>query len=248
MEEQQMQNDVRTAAKGIRYPMFDLEDAYNLVLQINKLGGGKIDINVLAQGLVYTPSTTRHHVNSAKHYSLVVQESNMVMNTDLAKHLSMPLSEDEKVQNLKKAFFSLSIYTTLYERFKGGFVPEEPILSNLLHREFGVSTTGKDVLAKNFSSSLKFSHLAEVSNGKLVIPTDEQEKMMDKKDEKPATYQNIPKTPEDIITDKNIDVGMEVEKYTTKGLFLQVDPTNILAINKGIKFLEMLKQLKDEKN
>jgi hypothetical protein len=255
MNEQEPQKNKKTAAKGIRYPMYDLKDAYNVVVQINRLGGGKIDINVLAQGLSYTPSTTMHHVSSAKHYGLVVQEKSMVINTELAKHLCMPLSDEEKIRNLKKAFFSLSIYTALYDRFKGGVVPEESTLSNLLHREFGVSVTGKDVLAANFISSLKFSHIGEVtSDGKLIIPIEEAEKDLDTKDEKPIDIkspeidQKIPKIQENILTAKNVDVGAEFEKYATKGLFLQVDPTNILAINKGIKFLEMLKQLQDEKS
>jgi hypothetical protein len=254
MEEQQIQNDKRKNVTGIRYPMYDLEDAYNVAIQINRLGGGKIDINVLAQGMSYTPSTTMHHVSSAKHYNLVVQEKDMVINTELAKHLCMPLSEDEKVQNLKKAFFSLAVYTTLYERFKGGIVPEESTLSNLLHREFGVSVTGKDVLARNFISSLKFSNLGDItSDGKLIIHSDALEKELNIIEEKPVEIkspnieQNIPKIEENLIVDKNIGVGNEVEKYTTKGLFLQVDPTNSLAINKGIKFLEMLKLLQDEK-
>ncbi len=253
MEEQKIITEKRTLAKGIRYPMYDLEDAYKVAMQINRLGGGKIDINVLAQGMSYTPSTTSHHVSSAKHYNLVAQEKDMVINTELAKHLCMPLSEDEKAQNLRKAFFSLSIYTTLYERFKGGIVPEESTLSNLLHREFGVSVTGKDVLAKNFISSLKFSHLGDVtSDGKLIIPTDDLEKELNTKDElsveikSPTIEKNVPEIQENIMVDKNIVAGNEVEKYTTKGLFLQVDPTNVLAINKGIKFLEMLKKLQDE--
>lgn len=253
MEEQKIPNDNRKNATGIRYPMYDLEDAYKVAIQINRLGGGKIDINVLAQGMSYTTSTTMHHVNSAKHYGLVMQEKDMVINSELAKHLCMPLSEDEKAQNLRKAFFSLSIYTTLYERFKGGIVPEESTLSNLLHREFGVSVTGKDVLAKNFISSLKFSHLGEVtSDSRLIIPTDDPVKELNPKEEKiietktPTIEQNIPKIEENIVTAKNIVVETEVEKYTTKGLFLQVDPTNVLALDKGIKFLQMLKQLQDE--
>lgn len=253
MEDQQISNEKRTIAKGIRYPMYDLEDAYNVAMQINRLGGGKIDINVLAQGMSYTPSTTMHHVSSAKHYNLVVQEKDMVINTELAKHICMPLSNDEKAQNLRKAFFSLTIYTTLYERFKGGIVPEESTLSNLLHREFGVSVTGKDVLARNFITSLKFSNLGDAaSDGKLIIHSDDLEKELNTEKEKlielksPTIEHDTPKIQENIIMDKNIVVGNEVEKYTTKGLFLQVDPTNIFAINKGIKFLEMLKQLHNE--
>ncbi|MCX9015336.1 MAG: hypothetical protein OIN89_11225 [Candidatus Methanoperedens sp.] len=254
MEAQQISNEKRTNAKGIRYPMYDLEDAYNVAMQINRLGGGKIDINVLAQGMSYTPSTTMHHVSSAKHYNLVVQEKDMVINTELAKHLCMPLSSDEKAQNLRKAFFSLTIYTTLYERFKGGIVPEESTLSNLLHREFGVSVTGKDVLARNFISSLKFSNLGDAtSDGKLIIHSEELEKELNSEEEKlieiksPTIEQDNPKIEDNIILNKNIVVGNEVEKYTTKGLFLQIDPTNVLAISKGIKFLEMLKQLQDDK-
>jgi hypothetical protein len=226
----------RSTVTGIRYPMFDLEDAVKVIVGVNKLGGGKIDKNVLAQGLGYTPSTAGHHINSAKYYNLVLQEKNIIANTELAKKICMPISDDEKEESLQKAFFACSIYYTLYDRFKGGIVPDAGILSNLLHREFGVSTTGKDVLAKNFLSSLKQTHLSVVDNeGNLLIPASESES------EKEATTiesKNIEPLKGKSIDTPDLEGGFE--SYAREGLFLKVDPNNVEAIKRGKKFLELL--------
>ena len=179
----------------------------------------------------------------------------------------MPISNEEKIQNLQKAFFNFSIFSTLYERFKGNSVPDESILSNLLHREFGISVTGKSVLARNFISSLKSSKLGEeLPEGELVIPFKES-KSMDSIEEEPieeelmgegpieetsievtpdATSQNISGIEINEMVSEIIDFEYELETYKSKGLFLQVDPNNNLAIKKGINFFQMLLQKEED--
>jgi len=167
-------NKRRIPSSGIRYPMFDLDDAVKVITIVYKMGGGKLDLTTLAQAMNYSPSTIRHHVNSAKYYGLIVQEKDIITNTELAKGIYMPISNEEKIRSIQNAFFSCKIYSDLFDRFKDARVPDESILSNIVHREFKVSATGKDVLAKNFISSLKFAHLAKEKDGELIIHLNEE--------------------------------------------------------------------------
>lgn len=151
--------------------MFNLEDAVKLMEIIDKKGGGKLDSDSLAQEMNYKTSTIRHHVRSAKYFGLLEQEGGISANTELAKSICMPISNEEKIQSIQNAFLSCELYSHLLDRFKGARVPEEPTLSNIIHREFDVSATGKDVLAKNFIASLKFAGLAKEQGDELSIPS-----------------------------------------------------------------------------
>ena len=150
--------------------MFDLEDAVKLVEIIDEKGGGKLDSDSLAQEMNYKTSTIRHHVRSAKYFGLLEQEGGINANTKLAKSICMPISNEENIHSIQNAFLSCELYSHLLNRFKGARVPEESTLSNIIHREFDVSATGKDVLAKNFIASLKFAGLANVQGDELNIP------------------------------------------------------------------------------
>ena len=154
-------NKKKIPSSGIRYPMFDLDDAVNVITSVHGMSGGKLDLGILAQAMNYKPSTIRHHVNSAKHFGLIKQEKNITTNTELAKSICMPISDKEKNQSIQDAFLSCKIYFNLFNRFKSARIIEESILSNIVHREFKVSATGKDILARNFISSLKLAHLAK---------------------------------------------------------------------------------------
>lgn len=157
-------------SSGRRYPMFDLEDAVKMIEIVDKKGGGKLDSDILAQEMNYKTSTIRHHVRSAKYFGLIEQDGNISANTELAKSICMPISNEEKIQSIQNAFLSCELYSCLIDRFKGARIPEEPTLSNIIHREFEVSATGKDVLAKNFVASLKFAGLAKERDDELIIP------------------------------------------------------------------------------
>ena len=244
----QVQKEGRTMVKGIRYPMFDLEDAVNVASHVNKLGGGQIDIEVLAEGLNHSLSTARQHIASAKYFNLIERKNNTITNTDLANHICMPISNDEKIQNLQKAFLKFSIFAALHERFKGSIIiPNESILSNLLHREFGISVTGKNVLAKNFMTSSQFSKFAhETTDGNLKIACEDTENDLNIEKEEytkikdTVINQNISEIDNEKVIDEIIDFEYELETYKSKGLLLQVDPNNNPAIKKGISFLQML--------
>ena len=57
------------------------------------------------------------------------------------------------------------------------------ILSNIVHLEFDLSATGKDILAKNFMSSLKFACLAKERDGELAIISSNEESAITRTDE-----------------------------------------------------------------
>jgi len=150
--------------------MFNLEDAVKLIVIIDKKGGGKLNSDSLAQEINYKTSTIRHHIRSAKYFGLLEQEGGISANTELAKSICMPISNKEKIQSIQNAFLSCELYSHLLDRFKGARVPDESTLSNIVHREFDVSAAGKDVLAKNFIASLKFTGLANEQGDELSIP------------------------------------------------------------------------------
>ncbi len=175
-------------SSGRRYPMFDLEDAVKMIEIVDKKGGGKLDSDSLAQEMNYKTSTIRHHVRSAKYFDLVEQEGDLSVNTELAKSICMPISNEEKTQSIQNAFLSCELYSQLLDRFKGARVPDESTLSNIVHREFEVSATGKDIVAKNFINSLKFASLANEQDGVIIIPLNE-ESPITRTNEPPAVTQ-----------------------------------------------------------
>lgn len=181
-------NKQKIQSSGVRYPMFDMEDAIKLVDTVDKKGIGKLDLDTLAQAWGCALSTIRHHINSAKHYGLITRDGDLITNTELAKSVCMPISNEEKIQSIQKAFFSCGLYSDLFDRFKGERIPETSILSNIIHREFEISATGKDIVAKNFINSLKFARLANEQDGVIIIPLNE-ESPITRTNEPPAVTQ-----------------------------------------------------------
>jgi len=186
--------------------MFDLEDAVRIINSVNK-GGGTLDLDTLAQAWNCASSTIRHHISSAKHHELIVQEGEIIKNKELAKNICMPTSNEEKIQSIQDAFFSCKVYSDLFDRFKGALVPDELMLSNIVHREFKVSATGKDILSKNFITSLKFARLARDHDGELIIPSGEEENIVTRTDESYEVPQKVEEQKSLVPKEEVISVG-----------------------------------------
>ncbi len=146
---------VKKRQKGeyIRIPIYNLEDAITVALTISKIGGGRLDIESLAQSMGFSSTTIMHHINSAKHHQVVETENGTVKITELGKSIVHPTSKEELINSRIKAFLSCSLYNRIYDRYKGKDLPPMDILANIFARDEGVSfkTTGRTV--SNFIQS-----------------------------------------------------------------------------------------------
>jgi len=228
---------------GIRYPMYDLADGIKVANLVSELGGGRIEISVLAEGLGYKVSTATHHINSAKHFGLVEQSRNIIVNTEIGDKISSPISSEEKAVNLIKAFQSCGIFANLFERYQGKTLPDIKIIANLLQREYKLSSAAKNSAAENFISSAKTAGLIkEIGNElKCAMIKDGRPIWEDEISEMPVSKQ---KTLPSIIpaTEEGVE-GFEI--YKRDGLYILINPENPDAIKRGIRFLKMLQSKED---
>lgn len=143
----------RQKGEYIRIPIYDLEDAITVAQTISKVGGGRLDIESLAQSMGFSSSTIMHHINSAKHHQVVETENDTVKITELGKSIVHPTSKEEFTNSKIKAFLSCSLYNRICDRYKGKDLPPQDILANIFARDEGVSFKTKERTVSNFIKS-----------------------------------------------------------------------------------------------
>src|SRR5690606_18137041 len=86
------------------------------------------------------------HLAAAGHYGFIDREKDEYWVTERFKAIHLWTSEEEKREELKKAFGSPTLYQKLIEKYDGGEIPKQ--LPAILVRFYGITESKSDEVAQ----------------------------------------------------------------------------------------------------
>ena len=241
----------RQVGEYIRVPIFDLNDGIEVAKTISEIGGGKLDIESIAESMGYSKSYVMHHINSAKHHLLVENDDdnkNKIKITNLGTSILHPKSEVEYSESVIKSFLSCKLYNEIYNRYKGKDLLSLDILANIFSRDVGVSFKTKDRTVLNFIQSGITAGLIKKYNG-VYHCLESIENEIENKTQNVKKVESIDSDLKfgdeleelDVFTDKNKNLTQK--SLDSDKIRISAEPFFELYINPDVKSFDALLQL-----
>ena len=146
-------------ADGMAYPLFTLSGCIRVAEAVRDLGGVNQEISkeLLASRLNASEksSTFQQRMASAKVYGMIEGRGAYRL-TDAAKRYFYPASNSEKLNAGLSFLSAVSVFNEVIKRFDGSPLPNQDLLANILHRDYGVSKSWKDRVAGFFAGSAQY--------------------------------------------------------------------------------------------
>lgn len=149
--------------RTVDYPRASLKYANELAIAVDSLGG-KCSAQSAAEYMKLKISGSFNAlVSSAVKYGLIESKLGQLSITQLYKNIKLSYDDTEKLGFEREAFFSMTLFKTLYERFKGKELPVS-MLSKLLIRELQVEENIATRVKNIFIEGLKQVKLLDSGN------------------------------------------------------------------------------------
>jgi hypothetical protein len=143
------------------FPVVTLEEAIRIPQKIKELNGGNpwppADI---AKALDKSPKTNTffYLTAAARDYGLTegTRDTDKILLTDLGRKFVYAGNSDEEHLSLQEAFFKVSIFTDVYNHYKGPTLPELKYLGNTLKAEFKLDADYHEDFHRLFQANCRF--------------------------------------------------------------------------------------------
>lgn len=164
---------------GTHFPTRTLNDALNVAKSVYENGGKSLDVQSLAVAMKHTTTSSSFHlkVSSAIHFGLLTREKDIFHITEISKAIFNPLSKNDEIDSLQKAFFNFEVFRELFEKYEGKSLPEKSVLESIFVREYGISPSSKEIACKVFLESAKTAKL--IADDEKTILSNEQSRAVD---------------------------------------------------------------------
>lgn len=152
----------------IKFPYADLGDAEHVAIRVHQ-GGGACKHEQLAAWLNHgTPNSGafRNKVSAARIFGLVETSRDGITLTDLGQKIA---ADHSRAEARVEAFFRVSLYKALYEKFKTGQLPPDTGIQHEMMR-LGVTPTQAQNARQVFQRSADHAGFFAVSRQRLVLP------------------------------------------------------------------------------
>jgi hypothetical protein len=156
---------------GIIPPWINLKEAVEIISLIYDKGAGSLNEDDLATLLDTTikSSSFRMRLVALRTFGLIRTESQKIQLTPLALAIVAPSSPDERQEALLKAFTSISLHESLFNRYKGGYLPEDSFLANTIQREYDVQQGHREEWVECFKQSGRGAGILRDEGGKIRV-------------------------------------------------------------------------------
>jgi hypothetical protein len=127
---------------SIAYPYFDLNLSLEVPKVIHEKGGGTCTADQLAAFLNYksvNSGTYQTRVSAARQFGLIRSENGVIVVTERAQQIFSPVMPEDAINARAEAFLSVELFSEIFEKYKGGTIPPEAGLRNLLLQSYGFS-------------------------------------------------------------------------------------------------------------
>jgi hypothetical protein len=126
---------------GTQYPWFDLNDSIEVAKAAHDKGGGTCGRDLIAVALKYGTSKSGGflaRIYAAKQFGLIDLNRDVVSVTDRATRILHPVMPEDAHTAMVEAFLAIPLFQKIFEKFKGGPLPPEVGLQNLLKTEYKI--------------------------------------------------------------------------------------------------------------
>lgn len=157
----------------ISFPYFDLEDSIAVAEKVLNRGGGSCAPDQLAAWLGYdsiNSGTYKTRVSAARQFGLIETIAGRISITERAKTIMAPVLEDDATKAKADAFLNVELFRAVYERFRGGSIPQEAGMRNLFEHTFKVIPGRITQAYKMFLASAEQAGFFRESKSKLIRP------------------------------------------------------------------------------
>jgi|GEM_PF-5972871 len=121
-----------------------------------------------AMGVKHTTGSFKSLVASAKRYGMISAKPGGPLElTEVGRSILQPIDNGEKERGLVEAFLKPWTFRSLWEKYKGGELPNQEILARVADREFGVKTKFAAKCAEVFTQSGQDCNLIVEAEGAL---------------------------------------------------------------------------------
>ncbi|MGA2285266.1 MAG: hypothetical protein ABSG55_03220 [Dehalococcoidia bacterium] len=140
-----------------RYPVYDLDSSIAVARAIREKGGGSADLEHIAGFLDYGSTKSGSFISriaAARQFALIERNGSFYVPTRLANRIIIPEHpgvEDRAAR--AEAFMSVTLYKSLYQRYKGGPIPPQAGLRNALETQFNVPRARTQLAYRVFMES-----------------------------------------------------------------------------------------------
>ena len=124
------------------YPYFDLNLSLEVPKVIHEKGGGTCTPDQLAAFLNYkttSSGTYQTRVSAARQFGLIRSENGTITVTERAHKILSPVMPEDCTNAKADAFLSVELFNEIFEKYRGGVIPPEAGLKNLLLQSYGFS-------------------------------------------------------------------------------------------------------------
>ena len=129
---------------GISHPYFDLAASIAVAEAIHKTGGGTCRGEQLAPWLGYKSTSSGTYLTrvaaASKHFGLIEQRGDRFGVTERAKSILSPVMPSDGIEAMAEAFLSVSLFSKVYEQYKGRELPPAVGLRNLFENAYKLLT------------------------------------------------------------------------------------------------------------
>lgn len=152
-------------------PWMNLKEALAVVKFLYEKGGGSVTHDDLARWMGYSVKSSSYKMRmvAMRAYGLAETDSTAVRVSLLAREIVAPSSQEEYHTALLRAFNSQPLLSTIYQRYKGGFLPEDSFLGNTLERDHKVSPKHKSQWVECFKESGRAAGVLQDEGGKIRV-------------------------------------------------------------------------------
>jgi len=145
--------DIQVGTTGAKFPLLSLQNALQVAEAVRDAGGANTDVpkSIIASHLGSSENSGAflQRLGSAKSFGLIEGRGSYRL-TEEAKRYFYPASEDDRRRAQLAFLASPPVFNEIIKRFDGDKLPAPTMLANILHREYGVSSSWKDRVASSF--------------------------------------------------------------------------------------------------
>ena len=158
-------------SSGYIPPWMDLKEAIGLVKTIHKRGAGSVGLDDLASLMNHTVKSSAFTMKMAamRAYGLVHTDGQISRLSSLGSVIAAPSSSEEYREAVFKAFNAIPLYSSLHQKYRGGYLPEDSFLANTLQREFRVSSENREKWVESFKQSGRAAGILRDEGGKVRV-------------------------------------------------------------------------------
>lgn len=176
-----MENLDNKRERSALYPTITVNECFEIVETISKIGGKVYSSGSIAQALGMSEKTNsfRAKISTLRQYGLISGIQGTLKLTNISNEYLYPIEDEQKKKAKLQAFLEVPLHKKIIEKFENQALPPADKLANvLLGKEFGLTKNTKDSAVDIFLKSLEQLNL--LINGVLTLGLqDDENKVVD---------------------------------------------------------------------